>query len=43
MKTTRQVRLSEDISKLVSRGDGEQLEIAFLEILVSKLRDNFGI
>ena len=43
MKTTRQVRLSEDISKLVSREDGEQLEIAFLEILVSKLKDNFGI
>ena len=27
--------LGEDISRLVSRGDGEQLEIAFLEMLVS--------
>ena len=27
--------LGEDISRLVSRGDGEQLEISFLEMLVS--------
>ena len=27
--------LSKDISRLVSRGDGEQLEISFLEMLVS--------
>ena len=32
---TRRVSLGEDISKLVSRGDGEQLEIAFLEMLAS--------
>ena len=30
---TRQVSLGEDISRLVSRGDGEQLEIAFLKML----------
>ena len=35
MKTTRQVSLGEDISGLVSRGDGEQLEIVFLEMLAS--------
>ena len=33
--TTRWVSLGEDISKLVSRGDGEQFEIAFLEMLAS--------
>ena len=27
--------LSKDISRLVSRGDGEQLEISFLEMLAS--------
>ena len=27
--------LSEDINRLVSRGDGEQLEISFLEMLAS--------
>ena len=34
-KTTRRMRLSKDISRLVSRGDGEQLEISFLEMLAS--------
>ena len=29
------MRLGEDINRLVSRGDGEQLEIAFLEMLAS--------
>ena len=29
------MRLGEDISRLVSRGDGEQLEISFLEMLAS--------
>ena len=32
---TRQVSLGKDISRLVSRGDGEQLEISFLEMLAS--------
>ena len=32
---TRRVTLGEDISRLVSRRDGEQLEIAFLEMLAS--------
>ena len=32
---TRRVNLGEDISKLVSKGDGEQLEISFLEMLAS--------
>ena len=32
---TRQLRLGEDINRLVSKGDGEQLEIAFLEMLAS--------
>ena len=35
MKTTRQVSLGKNISMLVSRGDGEQLEISFLEMLAS--------
>ena len=34
-KTTRRVSLGKDISKLVSRGDGEQLEISVLEMLAS--------
>ena len=34
-KTTRRVSLGKDISKLVSRADGEQLEISFLELLAS--------
>ena len=32
---TRRVSLGKDISRLVSRGDGEQLEISFLEMLAS--------
>ena len=35
MKTTRRVRLGGDISRLVRRGDGEQLKIAFLKMLVN--------
>ena len=42
-KTTRRVRLGEDISRLVSRGDGEQLEIAFLEMLVSDMVVNINV
>ena len=37
------VRLGEDISRLVSRGDGEQLEIAFLEMLVSDMVVNINV
>ena len=32
---TRRVSLGKDISRLVSRGDGEQLEISFLHMLAS--------
>ena len=32
---TGRVSLGKDISRLVSRGDGEQLEISFLEMLAS--------
>ena len=31
------MRLGEDINRLVSKGDGEQLEISFLEMLVSNV------
>ena len=34
-KTTKWVSLGKNISRLVSRGDGEQLEISFLEMLAS--------
>ena len=34
-KTTRRVSLGKNISRLVSRGDEEQLEISFLEMLAS--------
>ena len=34
-KTIRRASLGEDISKLVSKEDGEQLEIAFLKIMTS--------
>ena len=37
------VRLGEDISRLVSRGDGDQLEIAFLEMLVSDMVVNINV
>ena len=36
-KTTRRVSLGKNISRLVSRGDGEQLEISFLEMLASNV------
>ena len=39
---TRRVNLGEDISKLVSKGDG-QLEIAFLEMLVSDVVVNLNV
>ena len=35
--------LSKDISKLVSRGDGEQLEISFLEMLASDVAVDFNM
>ena len=40
---TRQVSLSEDISRLVSRGDGEKLEISFLEMLASDVVVNLNV
>ena len=35
--------LGEDISKLVGKGDGVQLEIAFLEMLTSDVAVNFNV
>ena len=35
--------LGEDISRLVSRGDGEQLEIAFLEMLASHVAIDLNV
>ena len=35
--------LGEDISRLVSRGDGEQLEISFLEMLASDVVVNLNV
>ena len=35
--------LGEDISRLVSRGDGEQLKIAFLEMLASDVAINLDV
>ena len=40
---TRQVSLGEDISRLVNRGDGKQLEISFLEMLVSDVAVNLNV
>ena len=40
---TRRVSLSEDISRLVSRGDGEKLEISFLEMLASDVVVNLNV
>ena len=40
---TRRVSLGEDISKLVSRGDGEQLEISSLEMLASDVAVDFNV
>ena len=37
------MRLGEDISRLVSRGDGEQLEIAFLEMLSSDVAVDLNV
>ena len=42
-KTTKQVSLGEDISRLVSRGDGEQLEISFLEMLASDVAVDLNV
>ena len=42
-KTIRQVSLGEEISRLVSRGDGEQLEISFLEMLASDVTDDLNV
>ena len=35
--------LGEDVSRLVSRGDGEQLEIAFLEMLASDVAVDLNV
>lgn len=35
--------LDEDISKLVDKGDGVQLEIAFLEMFTSEVEVNFNV
>ena len=35
--------LGEDISRLVSKGDGEQLEIAFLEMLENDVAVNLNV
>ena len=40
---TRQVSLGEDISRLVSRGDREQLEIVFLEMLASDVAVDLNV
>ena len=37
------MRLDEDISKLVSRGDGEQLKIALLGMLASDVAINLNV
>ena len=37
------MRLGEDINRLVSRGDGEQLEIAFLEMLASDVAVDLNV
>ena len=40
---TRRVSLAEDISRLVSRGDEEQLEIVFLEMLASDVAVDLNV
>ena len=40
---TRRVSLGEDISKLVSSRNGEQLEIAFLEMLASDVAVDLNV
>ena len=42
-KTTKWVSLGEDINRLVSRRDGEQLEIAFLEMLASDVAVDLNV
>ena len=42
-KMTRQVSFGEDINRLVGKGDGEQLEIAFLEMLASDVTVDFNV
>ena len=42
-KTTRRVSFGEDINRLVGRGDGEQLEIAFLEMLRSDMAIDLNV
>ena len=37
------VTLGEDISRLVNKGDGEQLEIAFLKMLASDVAVNLNV
>ena len=40
---TRRVSLGEDINRLVSRGDGEQLETSFLKMLVSDVAVDLNV
>ena len=42
-KITKWVSFGEDISKLVGKGDREQLEIAFLEMLVSDMAVDLNV
>ena len=42
-KTIRRVSLSKNISRLVSRGDGEQLEISFLKMPASDVAVNLNM
>ena len=42
-KTTKRMTLGEDISRLVSKEDGEQLEIAFLEMLASDVAVDLNV
>ena len=37
------VTLGEDINRLVNKGDGEQLEIAFLKMLASDVAVNLNV
>ena len=37
------MRLGEDINRLVSKGDGEQLEISFLKMLVSDVAVDLNV
>ena len=42
-KTTKRVSFGEDISRLVNRRDGEQLEIAFIEMLASDVAVDLNV